>query len=214
MGKILKSGAGAAVVALGLYAGVAQAVFINGSISLTDGGLTVPGVPSTSIVSQLNTVTQGTPTANACSGAFSTGGGGACDQSPPLTASTFVISGPYGGTIYTYGPWTFTLLNVTDVVRDNLACNVNGLCNDTLDLVVSGVVSGAGFDDTTFAGAWTANGACAGNAGPPAMCTTSVSASWSVSLVALGTPVQTPEPATLALIGVALAGLGFARRRT
>jgi hypothetical protein len=115
--------------------------------------------------------------------------------------------------IYTYGVYTFTLSNVSDVVRTGLSCNAAGLCSDTLTLTVSGTVTGGGFDPTAFSGAWTANGACAGSSGPPANCTASVSASWSVSLVALGRETQTPEPASLALVGVALAGLGFARRR-
>src|SRR5512135_1419346 len=123
MVRTLKAAVGVTILATGLTAGVAQAAFINGAISLSDGGLTVPGVPSTSIVSGLTTITQGTPTANSCSGAFTTGGGGACDQSPPLTASTFTTGGPWGGTVYTYGAFTFTLLNVSDLAPHALSCN-------------------------------------------------------------------------------------------
>jgi hypothetical protein len=68
-----------------------------------------------------------------------------------------------------------------------------------------------GFDDTSFAGVWTANGACTGSASE---CTGDISASWSVSLVATGEE-PLPEPTTLGLFGfgLALAGIGYRRRR-
>ena len=62
-----------AVLAAAMSVGTAHAAFINGSLAASDGGLTLPGLPSTSIVSQLNIITQGSPVAaNNCMGDFGT----------------------------------------------------------------------------------------------------------------------------------------------
>jgi hypothetical protein len=44
-------------------------------------------------------------------------------------------------------------------------------------------------------------------------CTSDISASWSASVVATGTQGTIPEPGTLALMGLGLAGVGGYRRR-
>jgi hypothetical protein len=179
-------------------------VFINGAISFSDSFDTLPTVPTTSIVSELTALDIGSPIlVSTPTGDFA----GTSDA----TGYDFDINNLPTQFFDTDTGFSFVLENAADS-RTPLSC-VGPLCSDTLELLVTGVVSGAGFDDTSFAGVWTANGTCTGSTSE---CTGDISASWSVSLVATGEePPTVPEPTTLGLFGfgLALAGIGYRKRR-
>jgi hypothetical protein len=176
----------------------ASAAFISGTLSFSNGLDTLGN-----IVSDLTLFDIGTPT-NA------SGGTGAFLGVSGLTTTSNIDTTAPGGVIYSIGGFTFTLTSISALSTDPLNC-VGGLCEDAIEFNIAGTVTAAGFDPSTFLGKWTANGTCLeGQAGT---CTPdTASGSWSSSVVATGRPSQTPVPATLALIGVALAGLGWTRR--
>jgi uncharacterized repeat protein (TIGR01451 family) len=155
----------------------------------------------------MTAITQSGPSATACAGDFSTAPT-ACNLLGPVAAGNFDTGGPFGGTVYTYGGFTFQLLNVTNIDRTNVLSVTNPFIpdqlSDALVFSISGTVSGNGFDPTPFLGTWTGQGACTGDVPPPPTptCTSNVTSSWSVSIVALGganpqlSVVKTPDNGT------------------
>lgn len=202
----LKSFSTAALVTLGLAFGAASAnaAFINGSISFSDGFSTVPALVSTATFFDINS-TDTDATA-------STGDFAPFIVTPPavdVTSAGDINTLAPSGSIYVVGGFTFTFSLITQDTSMALSC-ANGLCVDSRTLRIAGTVTGNGFDATSWIGLWTANGSCAGAAGA---CTGGYSPTWSSSIVAIGRNTQVPAPGALALMSIGLLGLGLHRRR-
>ena len=204
--KMLRNTTAAACLALGLIASPAQAVFINGNIGIGDAGITLSNLPG-SMVSSLLVMTLG-PTAatGPCTVDFV-----ACPAITPGTVLTLPLAlGAMIGS-FTSGIFTFTFGNVVSMDRD-APSNIGGLITDHIGFIATGTVDdgAGGFQQTAAVISFNATGNCFGTG---TLCDAgTATATWQATISATGSNTA-PEPGTLALIGVALAGLGFARRK-
>ncbi len=215
--RLLTRTIAAAIAAVGyglVGAPAAHAVPIGGTFALIgtlNNALTTPG--STSIVSQLPAIDFNVLAVSGAQGDFVGGVG--------LASFKVNLSSPQVGSIYSLvvGADTFQFdMTTVDVSRTALTQQTDGQFSDFLHASITGTVVDTAnlFTPTTFTISWSASGTCSGT-NNPATCTGNVISEGGVTFTATGKeappPSNVPEPASMAMLGAGLVGIGAVVRR-
>lgn len=191
---------------------LANAGAITGAITFAD-GITNPNHGAMDIVASLTTFSQGAMS-------FATG----CITFTPcnvLTPNGFTYSfaGGPGQLVYQTGTFTFYVDSFSLIaMQPPFACTPSPgggqQCQDHLTFNGTGYVhdSSGTYADTIIGLGFGVNGGCTDSDGD-GKCDSNWTASYDTTITANGVLRQIPEPTTLALIGLGIAGLGLSRRR-
>jgi hypothetical protein len=169
---------------------------MSGAFQAEDGGgINVPFISATTIDFIPNLFT----TTFATSGVFATD---FAPFTPGLTTGT-IQDLLFDGFVPINDFWTITnAITAVEASFDLTTLIIDNQDNNNITLTGTGILHLTGFDDTP--GTWSWSGNTDG---------TNLTGTFSWSADATPTPVEIPEPALLALLGLGLVGLAFNRRR-